>query len=417
MLKMRQFFLLLSIISFTIHDADIQHAEADIRITVFIHGAVTLGPMTPVTHFDLFMSDKVSGSLYEKIIKSIRADTFFFESQPIRKTGLHEMELDDIKPGCAAEAFGSIFDILSKHVGRNNTLNKYYTYGWAGAFGKKCRQEYARQLYNELVTECADLKKRGFNPIITLVGYCHGAQLILELASIAKEHANIPLYINESVLIGMPISPDTASCIASPVFKKVIVLSSKHDRIQPIDVFVGKKLWNKRIIPTDNPATKEKLTQIDLRIYKPFGSRESKIPDFSDKKNIAGRKSWRNQSPGHIEFWFFHWTPSNYRENWILSPFPAAVFLPIILQYVNEERAHFADDQPIIVDIRPDHEIVLIRQHGMPHIKKKQWIPRMLLEELKKIASSAKPSKKRTQKEYSARIKFHIRQVSRQAST
>lgn len=414
MLQIRRLFLLLSIISFTVHDADIQHAESDVKITVFIHGAVTLGPMTPVTHFDLFMFDKVSGSLYEKIIRSVRSDAFLFENQAMKETGLCEIDLENVKPGCAAEAFSSIFDRLSNYAGRKNTFSKYYTYGWAGAFSKQCRRECARQLYDALLTECAHLRKQGLNPIVTLVGYCHGAQLILELGSIAKKYGvDIPLVINESVLIGMPTSPDDASFVESPIFKKVDLIFSENDRVQPIDLFVGKKLWNRRTIPTDNPTVRKKLTQINLRVYKPFGSRQKNSIDFfKEEVALVSRKLWRNQSPGHIELWFFYWTPSNYRKDWILSPFPAAAFLPVILQYADKARSSFADDQPIIVDIRPHAGKVFVRQIGSSIIKKEDWIPSELLEELKTIASSAKPSKRRTKKEYTERINLHVQKIS-----
>lgn len=415
MVILRRLILLLLVTFFVIHDADVQQKKTEVKMTIFVHGAVTLGPMTPVTYFNLFMSDKAPDSLYEKAIQRVRSDPFFFESQPIKEVGFHQINFDEIKAGSAAEAFVSIFDKISKKIDKNDTLYRYYTFGWLGSFSKRRRKEYAAALYQHLLAECNVLRAQGFNPVIQIIGYCHGAQLTLELGEVAKEYgSSIPLCIDESILIGMPVSPDAALCVASPIFKKVIVITSKRDRVRPIDIFVSKQLWHGEMIPIDDPIVREKIIHIDLRVYQQLGSKRKGNPIFFDEKNnfIINRKAWRNRSPGHIELWFFQWTPSNYRKKWILAPFPAAVFLPIILQYVNEEQGYFTKNEPLIVDIRPEVQKLFVRQTGSEIVKEKPWLEELFLEELKKIAIIANPIKKRTKEEYSARIKFHVRSTS-----
>lgn len=412
MLKIQSFLLLLLGVFFTFDNADIRNIERNVEITVFVHGAVSLGPLSPVTHFDIFMFDKVSNSIYEKIIKSIRSDSFFFENQPMQEEGLHSINYDTIQPGEATKAFACIFDTVASYVDKNNTYRMYYTYGWDGAFSKQGRKNHAYRLYDALIVECKRLRRKGLNPSVKLVGYCHGAQLILELASLVEEYGDtIPIYIDTAILLSMPIAPDTQSSIASPMFKKVYFISSGSDRVQPIDVFVSKKLWCGRAIEIEENSSiiREKLIQIDLRLYKPRKIHEHKC---FDQDNIINRNTWRNQSPGHIEFWFFAWTPANYRYNWILSPFPAAVFLPMIIQYAEEERLYFSCDRQIIIDIRPTLGKIFVRQTNTSITKEKDWISEVLLNKLTTIALSAMPEKKKNQAEYFDRISLHTHKIS-----
>ena len=84
--------------------------------------------------------------------------------------------------------------------------------------------------------------------------------------------------------------------------------------------------------------------------------------NFGSSAIVSGKsRSLRDASPGHTELWFFGWTPGNYRCHFPLYPLPAASLIPLIVREVEnfEEKKWFA--KPTLIDIRPEQEIVLIR--------------------------------------------------------
>ncbi|KKK67686.1 hypothetical protein LCGC14_2951580, partial [marine sediment metagenome] len=68
-------------------------------------------------------------------------------------------------------------------------------------------------------------------------------------------------------------------------------------------------------------------------------------------------------SPGHMELWFFGWTPGHYRDNFILNPLPILVFVPLIVHHLQQVESSLINPHPIVVDVRPEQEVMFIKQN------------------------------------------------------
>ena len=91
--------------------------------------------------------------------------------------------------------------------------------------------------------------------------------------------------------------------------------------------------------------------------------KEARYTDFSNPSIISGKsRLLRDCSPGHLEFWFFGWSPKHYRPNFPLHPLPAFIAIPYILKCIKEVRHDLLTPYPIIVDIRPEFETMIIKQ-------------------------------------------------------
>jgi hypothetical protein len=117
-------------------------------------------------------------------------------------------------------------------------------------------------------------------------------------------------------------------------------------------------------------------------------ARQAASVNFDNPGIISGKsRLLRDCSPGHLEFWFFGWSPRYYREGFSLSPLPAFITIPYVLYYIRQIRDEIVTPYPIIVDIRPEFETMLIKQrkHGnFTHI-----FPFLSHEEVDKLSLTA----------------------------
>lgn len=122
---------------------------------------------------------------------------------------------------------------------------------------------------------------------------------------------------------------------------------------------------------------------------------------------VGARSHWRDCSPGHIELWLCGWTPGNYRSSFALYPLPASIaLLPHILKYVHTEQARFDCEKPIIVDLRPDHNVLIFRQSTSARLNYtiQPWISKLQWEIIIALAEQGRPETPITQAEYDRRI-------------
>jgi len=61
------------------------------------------------------------------------------------------------------------------------------------------------------------------------------------------------------------------------------------------------------------------------------------------------------------EFLFFG-GPKHYRENFVMHPLPAFISIPYILHCIKQVQKDLITPYPIIVDIRPEFETMIIKQ-------------------------------------------------------
>ena len=112
-------------------------------------------------------------------------------------------------------------------------LQTFYIFGWSGKLSSAIRQEAAQYLYAELqriVTEYKHTYNK--NPIVRLITHSHGGTVALNLARIEKKETDIPLQINELVLMACPVQKATKKYIENDLFKHTCALYSGLDMLQ-----------------------------------------------------------------------------------------------------------------------------------------------------------------------------------------
>ena len=111
--------------------------------------------------------------------------------------------------------------------------------------------------------------------------------------------------------------------------------------------------------------------------------------DFDNPAIISGKTHLlRNTSPGHLEFWFFGWSPRHYRQDFTIHPLPAFIALPYVIHCINQIKGEIVNPYPVIADIRPEFETLIIKQRKENHITKIfPFLSKQQLEHLIRIAN------------------------------
>jgi len=357
----------------------IKASPKEVCITVFVHGIMSIKPHLSIGNFIRFMVDDVEDTIYSRTVQYMRTNPFFEKNQAMQGYGLIEVNPHCPQKNNASHAFTHLFNQMSQWVHpQKNVTNINYTYGWAGLLSPSRRYTDAIGLYQSLYDKIAQLKKQGVSPKVRIVGYSHGANVCLNLACV-KMLENVPkdLEIDELILIGMPVQNETDYFARSPMFKKIYHIYSRGDRIQKLDFFSTKRFFSRRVFKDRNDfKLPENLTQIQVRITRTVRNKKNKAKgprtlNLHSKALLSGKSSnQRDASPGHIELWFFGWTPSNYRKDYILNPLPIAVFAPVIIDAIDKTKDRVcsaSNKKPILVDIRPENECMVIKNQKSPH--------------------------------------------------
>ncbi len=355
-------------------------------LNVFVHGIMSIKPHLSWNNFMLFMKDKIEGTLYERTVKIMRDDPFFFKNQAMQHIGFKRVN-PDLTAGDSSATLAFILEEIEHHYGIQNT-NLYYTYGWSGLLSPKRRYQDAINLFTELEQEVKRLKDAGYEPKVRIFGYSHGGNVALNLAAV--HHKNFPkssLIIDELVLLGTPIISDTDYLINDPMFKQVFNLYSTSDRIQIMDLFAPNQFFSGRTFKSrSNFKLPDKLIQIKLKVTRCKNNIHSSSKRFGLSHNydnptvVLGKKSLlRDISPGHVELWFFGWTPIHYRDSFPLNPLPIIAFAPVILHHAHNIAHSNNPEHSIVADIRPQHNVILFRKLGnmsihstVPYISKEK---------------------------------------------
>jgi len=341
-------------------------------LNVFVHGIMSIKPHLSWSNFVLFMKDKVEGTLYEKTVELMREDPFFYKNQAMYQLGFHAID-PSLTEGNSCASLAFIMNKIGHHYDVTPHENKYYTFGWSGLLSAKNRYRESKKLFKKLSKEVEQLKAEGYAPRVRIFGYSHGGNVSLNLAKVKqKEYQKSTLSIDELVLLGSPIIRDTDYLINDPLFKEVYNLYSLRDRVQPLDIFAPKQTISKRLFrPRKDFTLPDKLVQIQLKVTRckrgackdPIKFEKSK--DYSKRKIVYGKGGLlRDISPGHMELWFFGWTPVHYRPNFPLNPLPTVAFAPPIMYHARKIAQSIQPERSIVADIRPEHNVILFRRQG-----------------------------------------------------
>lgn len=350
----------------------------DTWITIFVHGMMSVKHHISLDNFMRFMTDNVQDSVYAKTVELMRADSHFYQNQAMQAPGLLPIDMHDTSSGNASTALAHLFNIMFQKSGHPPTNNRYYTFGWSGLLSLKARYDDAKLFFIALEKEIALFKKQGISPKIRIIGYSHGGNVSLNLAAIQRDFfPQSTLFIDELILVGMPVQHETAQHANSPIFGSIYNIYSRADRVQTLDLFSTHAFFSNRTFADDRHfKPSEKIKQIELRITcctesaRLNAQRLAHAGNFSRRSIISGKSNLLHDvSPGHAELWFFGWTPLNYRESYPLNPLPTVCFTPFITRYTSTINPA-CPDTPIIFDVRPDHAAVVIKSYpsGQPYM-------------------------------------------------
>lgn len=330
------------------HFATIQSTEQEEWITILAHGIVGLQANFSLHTLVRAKQDRIEGTPYEKNVLELREHPYLSMIQPIGRLGLHRACK---KKNClsAAYAFGVLFTHMERLCGIQRK-NSFYTFGWSGLVSEKRRRAEARILYMQLKEKLHTLQKAGKSVKVRLIGFSHGATLLLNIADIrAQECCTDSFVIDEVYLLGMPVTRTTCKQAHSSIFKEIYNFYSRQDSVQKLDIFSTDDLFSHRVLKGRTPAS---LTQIEIKMSAPLRPNPAyRLPSFM--------RGVINQSPGHSELWFFGWTQGSYRKNLNMYPLPASLFTPYLVQASKKICS-----KNIRIDIRPCKEQALIQSQN-----------------------------------------------------
>lgn len=365
-------------------------------VTIFVHGIMSIQPHLTIQNFMRFVRDDVKNTVYSKTVEYMRLDPYFYLNQAMQEFGLKKLDIDDLQPGKAANAIAHLYDDVTKLVSPH-TKNNYYTFGWSGLLSPSTRYNDSIKLLQQLTKELQEnYWNKGIYPKIRLIGYSHGGNVCLNIAA-ARQNTDpqSPISIDELILVGVPIQTETDYLSNDPVFKKIYHFFSQTDRIQRIDFFSFNRVFSRRYFRNSNNfRVPKKLMQIDMKFTRSANTkhdspkRRAAIVDYTKPGIISGKsRLLRDISPGHLEFWFFGWSPKHYRDNFVMHPLPAFISIPYILHCIKQVQKDLITPYPIIVDIRPEFETMIIKQRRKNDFTR--IFPFLSHEELDKLNSIA----------------------------
>ncbi len=342
-----------------------------VRMTVFVHGMMNIKFHLTCKNVIGFMTDSVHNTIYEKTIDIMRQNPFFFTNQVMSYYGLRFID----QTGTATDekslrAIAYLFDQFDvpTDTHESSPINLYYTFGWSGLLSKKERMWSAYDLFVALEDEIVYLQKQGITPEIRIIGYSHGGSLSLCLAHVrATYFPQSLLKIHELVLLGTPIKKDIDYLVHDDLFVRVYNIYSLRDRVQGLDLISRNQLFSQHeFIPRVGFELPHKLTQIRIKVMRlrkhTCNEHERLVALAQQVENhrvqLGTARFLRDVSPGHMELWFFGWTPLHYRSHFPLYPFPVVTVIPYL---INKTEQYQMQGCSYTMDIRPEMEYALLR--------------------------------------------------------
>jgi hypothetical protein len=350
------------------------------------------------------MNDQVLHTQYAKGIELMRRTEFFYWGQAMQGFGLQEIDINNIGPRQASAALGKIYQEMENVYGDSSIEHHFYTFGWSGLLSHKQRFYDAHEFFIALESLLRQFAEQGKYPKIRIIGYSHGGNVALDLGLVRQKfYPKSKLIIDELILLGVPLITETEGLINDPIFKEIYNVTSPHDRIQTIDLFSSNRIFSHKYFKNHrNLRIPENVTQISLKCMQPITS--SKGCQKEEKRRICRRDTSNpaiisgnsrllsNVSPGHIELWFFGWTPQHYRKNFILYPLPTLVTLPYIIREIKKRRKNLCNPHLIIADMRPCDNLMILKQYK-PHryVDVIPFIPEKYIKRAQEIAWAVEP--------------------------
>lgn len=357
-------------------------------ITVLVHGIIMISPSLVVENLAPIISDKAKKTRYGKTVKVARKNPVLFENQAMQAEGLVAIDLSRHERGYGAGALANALETLYTDIEDHVHERKYYTFGWSGLLGHKTRLAAGKILFDQLNAEVERLKSQGYQPRIRLIGYSHGGNVCLNAGKVAQT-CHTDWQVDELILVATPILNESDYLVQEPFFKKCYSIFSESDHVQSLDFFSFNRFFSrKRFKNHRNLELPEKLTQIRVKVRKHLKDSQiinDPIPHFVSKHHRA-------ISPGHVEFWFFGWTPKYYRKCFPFNPIPMVTVLPYVISLVERTQNDICPCKPIVVTIAPAYEQMNIKNYATGTECAVDFITMERINELKELIRSYKPA-------------------------
>jgi pimeloyl-ACP methyl ester carboxylesterase len=390
----------------------------EVWITIFVHGIISIKPHLNIPTIVRIMRNTVDDTIYKRSIELIRDDPFFYQYHTMQKPGLYKIDPSHTCPGAASVAFAKAYEQIIQYTTQKHTKNYYYTFGWSGLLNQQARYLDAIKFYDALEKELDHYFSEKIKPKIRIIGYSHGANLALELAQIDKEkktYAEKRLSIEELILIGAPLLPESSHLIYGSIFKKIYHFYSSGDRVQQMDFFSAGQMVSRRSFKRHNGfALPENLIQVKIQIKRPIKGKES----FCRSENrtsdnlipLIPYRALRTADPGHSELWSFGWVPYGYRKNMPLYPLPFAAYTPYLIASLYNYQP---DAKKVSLELHPYAECMVLRNLKT---SKKTMVPFLTKEQhfaLQKIVEPYRPLNF-TEELFDGKIEYYKNQAHRE---
>lgn len=369
-----------------------KQSPTPVWMTIFVHGAVE-GEWIFTSLIKAFR-DSVDGSTYQKAVSAARQDPLFYRFHAMQEQGLKKITLPrGSESGLGASAVAQMYDQITACAQQCPTINYYYTYGWSGLVSQTQRLQDAQEFYNELLNEIITLgKKHKVAPRIRLIAYSHGGNICLNLARAKKrEFHDACVSVDELIVLGSPIQPETDRLASDPMFKKIYNFYSTSDLIQPLE-FVSSRSSSRTFKPHTNYEVPSKVKQVSVKVvrYAPHHAYRKKdvlqTPLATDYDKIKIKKI--QSDPGHIELWHMGWTPSMYRKNFPLYPLPIVDFVSYITAQIDNDPKLGGN---LTVTIHPQQEVMYLKDRSNQYKTKVSFVCNGVRSKLNAIAQSYEP--------------------------
>ncbi|MGE0206815.1 MAG: hypothetical protein AB7R69_03095 [Candidatus Babeliales bacterium] len=402
-----------SLVSFDVEEYEENHKK-DISITILVHGIISVAPYINFSNIIKFMQDKIANTTYSRSIEQTRRDPYFYQHHPMQELGLRKIDRGNNRPGAAATAYAQLLDMLAPHPNKS-IEHHYYTFGWSGLLSPRIRYLEAKIFYDQMLKEFEHFFNNDhYNVKIHIIGYSHGANVALKLAEVYKKEGydkTKKIIVDELILMGAPILPETDYLLNSSLFKKVYHFYSYGDRVQRLDFFSLDRVFsNRKFHDRSDFSVPEKIVQINIKIKRATKGRKNPS-SYSLEELIHRRSTQRNSDPGHTELWSFGWSPASYRDTFPLYPLPVGVFIPVIISKLQETMP---DAKNLMVELHPDYEAMLFYDFDKKYEKITPFVDKKTMCHLKTHAEQFRPDESFNRLKYEKKVKKSIRQANKE---
>jgi len=130
----------------------------------------------------------------------------------------------------------SIAHALEESDPQKYSYEQFYTFGWNGNLDFQERKKASEGLYKALKELSAVyIGQYGIRPRLRIITHSHGGNVALNLAVVAKEGQDALFFVDELIMLAVPVQQKTKDLVAEPCFGRIYSLSSSNDVVQVID--------------------------------------------------------------------------------------------------------------------------------------------------------------------------------------